>query len=715
MLGLRRRYSVPSVLQMEKTECGAASLSMILKYYGKNISLEQLRDECGIGRNGCSTSKLLKVAKDHGLEPKAYQLTMQELYKLKPPLIIYWNQEHFLVYEGSSSNNQEFYLNDPAIGPRIVGSDEFLLSFSNIAIDFKNSKVKKKSTNNENLILTNLSKIMNLFGGIKFIFILAMLLFCIVPILLSLSVKVIIDNCYENYNWLTITISLCLIIFVLHLLIGFCISNISKNGYIFNFYRGFNKTVEHLRKLPNYFFSQRSVGDLLYKIIGWDKIINISYGKLLINILSICLSVFVLGIMTILNFKLTLCSFILAFINIYFLRYVSNKKILLRQKFIAKQYYLINSIISSMNSFVSIKSMGREHFLFEKWMKNSIELNKHQVKLKSLDFLYNFIPIVISIISSVCILCYGSYLIICSNLTIGTLFSFEILNLLFVSPIVYFAINYSDYQSLLIELKYIDDIMNYPQSNYFNGKNNYDLSKKVKLSLIDVNFSYVKNENTFLHNINLTVNQGELVALVGRSGVGKSTIAKLLTGLVYPFSGDIKINDQSIKNYTTDDYRNIIGHVEQGYKFFDGSLIENLTFGRKFTDFEIKDALTKSCLYDELLSYGNLKDINVEQNGINFSESQLQRIEIARVLLNKPRIIVLDEISSALSEDLFYKIINNILRQGSGVLVITNNINNLKNMDKIYVLDQGSILDQGTYSYLLENCEHFKCLSNSNN
>lgn len=704
-----RKYC-PSVLQMEAVECGAASLSMILRHYGKYLPLDKLRADCDVSRDGSTASNILRAARLNGLEAKGFKKDIPSLYHTPMPVIIHWNFNHFLVLEGL--DDKKAYLNDPAAGHRTVTIDELSGSFTGVALTFEPSVTFEKEGRKSDLLGNLKERLMPHSKAMTFILSVGFLL--VIPgILLPTFTKVFVDDILvsgtRDWLWPLITgmaFTVIVKIWLEHLKYKYLLRTRSKIDLVTS--SGF---FWHLLSLPVNFFAQRHAGEMSSRVGVNSKVAGLITGQLANNFMDIVIIVFFACVMFLYDVQLTIIGIVLAAINVLALKYFSKKR---------KEVYLRYSIESGQLSGVSmaglqtietIKATGRENDFFVRWAGHHTKMLNAQQKLSVLSVMLGSIPRFISGLIGAIILCYGSWKVMDGQLTIGMLVAFQSLMSSFVRPVENLVNLGSQMQEAEGDMSRLDDIMNTEQDKQVSKarklkETDYSIyGQKLEgyVEFKNVSFGYSRLAEPLIKDFSLQIKPGERIALVGGSGSGKSTLAKLLAGLYEPQKGKILLDGVPRNKWARQIINNSLAMVDQDIFLFEGSGREVLTlWDNTIPDQQIIRAAKDACIHDTISGKKDGYDFHFDEGGKNFSGGQRQRVEIARALVGYPSILILDEATSALDPPTEKLVYDNIKKRRCSVIVVAHRLSTIRDCDEIIVLDRGQIVERGTHAQLIK-------------
>jgi NHLM bacteriocin system ABC transporter peptidase/ATP-binding protein len=703
---------VPTVLQMEAVECGAASLTMILGYFKKYIPLEEVREKCGVSRDGSKASYILKAARFYDLEAQGYREDAASVLALKMPLIIHWNMDHFIVLEGESKG--KYYLNDPATGKRFVDKATFNKSFTGIAIEFTTGP-KFEASGNKNKIFDVFKK--QLFKYSKEILYVSFtgLIMTIPTLLIAWLAKVFLDDICMNgrVQW------------IYGLIIGILLVAVLK-GISNYLYRLLNyRLLEKIRlsetsrliwktiHLPVNFFMQRSIGDISARVKNVDNISNFMAIEI-INAFSALLAMIVFSIVLfIYNPLLTGMILILFTVNMLLLLINAKNQESVNNRISLSTMKLMGNSISDIQLIETIKTTSSEQAFFEKWSGYQAKITNEKQEASARIETFMNLPSLISMLASIVVLYVGGDLIINGKLTVGTLVAFQSIMTSFFAFSSIINQTGIKFPKALADMKRVEDIHNYSSSHSDtssqNDSANFEeidddiVSIQGHLKIENLTFGFNSYEDPLIKDFSLDLKPGKRVALVGSSGSGKSTIAKLIAGIYKPWSGEIYLDLKAINTFSNPVINKVITMVDQEIVLFAGTISENISLWQQVLDeAQLIKAARNACIHSEIAARPGGYQYVMLEDGQDFSGGQKQRIELARAFLHDPRIMILDEATSALDPATELLVDLNLRKQGYTCIIVAHRLSTIRDCDEIIVLDKGKIIQRGNHESLLK-------------
>ncbi len=682
---------VPLILQRQALECGAACLAMILKFYKKHVPLEKLRQKTYISRDGSTALNLILAAKKYDLIANGYRLTLNQLQqKIKTPCILHWNFNHFVVLKGFKKNVA--LINDPAFGEYSINLDDFKKSFTGICLTFCPSK-KFKPTNEKptalKIVTERLKKSPKTILFISITSIITFMIGILNPTLQKILIDRVLTNKNENYIFFLTTI--LAVLGILNILNEWVKNSqsLKLKGKIVA-YETLKFTLKIL-KLPLNFFSQILIGDILMR----KKYISQVTQEFILTITSVFIYSIEIIICSLLMFIynkiLALISLAFFLINILIIKITSKKNSYLEMIKFRDETNLKNLTLLTLTEINTIKSNGAEDYFFKKWANLSTKINNIETEnIKLNQYFGNLTNLVFSLNGAI-VLIFSAYLIMKNKFTVGMVVAFNGFLKAFISPTTNLIEKIQNFDQIQNKIIMIDDILKYPtKNNKFN--NNINLKKlSGDIELKNLTFSYSKYKKPIFYNVNLKIKKGQCVAFVGKAASGKSTILNIFSGLNTPLKGDVLFDGVSIKKINKAVFKNSVAIVSKNMFAINDSILNNIKlFSSSTKDIDAINAAKIAEIDSKIIEFGGY-DKKILEEGENFSTGELQRLEIARALAQKPTILILDEATYAIDLKTKEKIIRSIKKNNITIILscskdeilncydLTINLENFKN------------------------------------
>jgi len=703
---------VPTVLQMESVECGAAALSIILGHFGKFVPLEKLRIACGVSRDGLKATNILKAAKEYGLEAKGYAKSIEKLMQIETPSIIFWNFNHFLVLEGFTK--KRVYLSDPAQGRYYVSHKEFDDSYTGVVLTFSPSKEFEKGNEKKGLISSLISRITN--SKLSIIYIVTASLFLVIPGLVIPSfLKIFIDKyLINNFSGfvmpLLLIMGLVLIVnaFLVYLQQYFLLKLETKLALVTS-----SKFLWHVFHLPIAFFTQRYSGEIGNRVSLNDKVAKLLSGDLANAALNVIVVIFYAILMFSYDVTLTLIGVFMATLNVVALRYVSTARKDGSRRLSNETGKLLGTTTSGISMIETLKSSGRENDFFTNWIGYLAKVMNANQEFGWLTIKLNILPNLISSLTNTLILGIGALRIMDGEMTLGALVAFTYLMNNFITPVNQLVSVGTMLHETESDMARIDDVMNYEVDKQFTDTvdkniqktNNQFMNNKLigYFEMKNVTFGYTRTMPALIENFNLKLKPGSRVALVGGSGSGKSTVARIASGLYDPWEGDILLDNKKRADIPRQIITESLAVIDQDVLVFNGTIKENISFwDTMIPERNIINSARDADIHDVIAARNDGYDSAVLEGGSNFSGGQRQRIEIARALVCDPTILIMDEATSALDSTTEKIVMDNIKKRGCTCLIVAHRLSTIMDCDEIIVMEFGKIVERGSHKELLK-------------
>ena len=733
------RARTPTILQMEAVECGAAALGIILGYWGYIVPLTELRRECGVSRDGSKASNVLKAAKLYNLNAKGFKKPIDDLKTLPPPYIVFWNFNHFLVVEGFTK--KRVYLNDPADGPRTVDLEEFDRAYTGIVLMMEPGPDFKKGGKKPGIIPALSARLQNSGWAITFCLVAGLLLTIprlAVPAFSQIFIdEILVENRTE---WLRPLLLVMLFAAVSRGLLA-------KLRFVYLRRLSVKLSVSmsgqflwHTLRLPVGFYAQRFTGEISSRTQLNDKVAEVLSGKLATTAIDMVMMVFYAAIMLMYDPVLTAVTVFFALLNLFALQSLSRSRVDANTRLASEAGKVSGVAIGGIQAIETIKASGLESDLFAKFSGYYAKMLNAQQELALPSQILSILPGFLTGLASTSILVIGGLRVMNGSLTMGMLMAYQSLTEEFLTPVNNLVGFGGNLQELEADLNRLDDVLQNPtdpEVQRGRGFHRHSLEEagleipansrssivetrasvpvphssnsitsdsfqlKGYVELRNISFGYSRLDSPLIENLTVAIKPGQRIALVGGSGSGKSTVAKLITGLYQTWEGEILFDGIPRQQIQRSILANSVAMVEQEIFLFAGTVRENLTlWDSTVPEYDLVRATTDAAIHDLILNMPGGYDTQLSEGGTNMSGGQRQRLEIARALVRNPAVLVLDEATSALDAETELIIDRNLRRRGCSCIVVAHRLSTIRDCDEILVLERGKVVERGTHEDL---------------
>jgi NHLM bacteriocin system ABC transporter peptidase/ATP-binding protein/NHLM bacteriocin system ABC transporter ATP-binding protein len=712
-----RRVRTPTVLQMEAAECGAAALSMILEYHGRYVPLDVLRDDCGVSRDGSNAFYIKEAAKQYGLEVKAFRKSAQGIRSRRPPFIVFWQWNHFLVIEGFARG--KVYVNDPAMGRRSIAANEFQEGYTGIAFTFEPGPNFVKKGRRPSALRGLARRLGSSKAAIVFVIMAGLAL--VIPNLVAAAFqRVFVDEILVqgHHNWLK-PLLMAMVLTAIFRLAAAALQQLYLTRLEVKLTLDESlKFLDHVLRLPLTFFQRRYTGDLVGRVSSTARVAGLISGELATTAVSFLTLVVYVAVMIPYDPLLAAVGVGIGSLNLVALKWFSRWRTDQNRGIEQIRGRLMAGIMGAIQIVESIKATGSESEMLVRWTGDQSRMLSAEQTLGAYDAVLFVIPPFLASLTTIAVLGLGGREVVESGLSIGVLLAVQSLLAGFNQPFLDLARMGADVQELRADLDRIDDVRNrsidpifaspgataLPRSRSAEGREaalSHRLSGHIEFR--NVTFGYNRTvEEPLINEFSFIAAPGQRIALVGGSGSGKSTIGRLAAGLYQPSSGEILYDGIPLAALPHEVFVNSIELVDSEICLFEGTVRDNLTLWDDFVPMErLTQAGVEAAIHRDLLQRRGGYGASVAEQGRNFSGGQRQRLQIARALASQPSLLILDEATSALDPKTERIVDDNLRRRGCTCLIIAHRLTTIRDCDEIIVLNAGRVVQRGTHDELI--------------
>jgi ATP-binding cassette, subfamily C, bacterial len=717
-----RRIKTPALLQMERVECGAVALGIVLAYHGRIVPLPELRVYCGVSRDGSTMAAIVKAAQHFGLRAKGFRKAAEALRVIQPPYIVHWQGCHFVVVEGFRGDR--LWINDPQTGSRSLSLTEFQASYSGVVLVLEPSPEFQRSGRFPSTIFSLWQRLRG--SLIPLIFSILVNLVLVLPgMAIAVFAQVFIDQIFiqERTEWIWPMLGMMAgVTFIQTSLLAVQLQKLR--------FLQLRLTIQltsqffwHTLCLPIEFYAQRFAGEISSRVDLNEEVAGLLSGRLARSAIDGITASCYLTLMWFYDPLLTAIVIGSVVSNFAILHWVNRQRQDAYTRLNLDGGKLAGIEISALRNLESLKASALESSFFAKWASYyALSVSRQQQLFKS-DLWLNTLPLLLGSISSSLLLVIGGLRIMDGALTIGMLIAFQALINRVQPPISNLLDLVRRIQTIGGNLYRLEDVLQHQTDvtlqtsitthlpSQLSGQTNSQ--KPIKqlqgnLELRHISFGYNPLGQPFIQDFNCTLNAGERIALVGASGSGKSTLARLIAGLYQPLEGEILFDGIPRRDLPRTLLTSALALVEQEIFIFGGTIRDNLTlWDHTIPDTQLLQACRDAEFLDVIRAMPKGLESELLEGGANLSGGQRQRLEIARALVQNPSLLILDEATSALDATTELAIDHHLRRRGCSCVIIAHRLSTIRDCDEIIVFDQGQAIERGTHDTLLALDSHY--------
>ena len=695
----------PTLLQMETVECGAAALGIVLAHHGRHIRREQLREDCVVTRDGSNAANLVRAARRHGLLAKGFRLSVEKIQKVPGPVIVFWQFNHFLVVEGFTDD--AVHVNDPAFGHRVISHEEFDEGFTGVSLLMEPGPDFERVGTPPRLWPRLLRRLKGSRGALGLALGLGVLL-TVPRIGLPVAIQRFIDHVVAAEAPDPAFTRMLLL-----LLAGLVVAQVALGGLQRLVMRRLRhrltlslttEFVRRLLRLPARFFSQRPSGEVTHRIVINYEIANFLAGQLALVVIDAAMMVLFAAYMLTYDVFLTLIGFAFAGVTVVALQKISAHRHEANARQMLTYDKASGTAVTGIINIETIQASALDDELFVQLGGHYATAVNARQELARTDQQMGVLPPLLKALAAIAILAVGGLRVMDGNLTLGALVAFLALMVGFLQPIDSLVNLARQLQELAGRVEHVEDVLQCPEDASLAQGDDAPSDRETLVGHVElegVSFGFSRSMPPLLEGLSLGVPAGTWLGIVGPSGSGKSSIVRLLTGLEQPWAGEVRFDSVARPHLRHSTLARSVALVDQHPLLFEGTVRENLTlWDPTISDAELEDACRAATILDTILALPGAFDGEVLDRGTNLSGGERQRLDLARALVRKPSVLILDEATSGLDAETEAKIISNLRARSCTCVIVTHRLSTIRGCDDILVLEAGRIAEQGTHEEL---------------
>ncbi|MGB3637831.1 MAG: ABC transporter transmembrane domain-containing protein [Rivularia sp. (in: cyanobacteria)] len=700
---LTKRY--PYYAQQSASDCGAASLVMVGRYWGKYFSVSRLRDVTNAGRSGATLRALASAAESVGFATRPVKATLEKFAQQSLPAVAHWEGNHFIVVYQITKTH--VIVGDPAIGQRTLTRKEFNEGWTGYALLLQATSLLKDAEEQDvglwkffELVKPHYKVLLEVFLAS----VIMQLFGLVTPIFTQLLLdRVLVQRSISTLN----AVGLGMIVFGLFSIAmsgvrSYLLSH-TANRISVSLLVGF---IKHTFSLPLSYFESRYVGDIISRIKENQKIQSFLTGQTLSIVLDMMTLVVYLGLMFTYSWKMAL--FVLITVPPFFILALASTGILRR---ISREIFNAGAkessyIIESLTGIRTVRSLAIEQTVRWRWEELLNNRVKKSFNAKVIGIRLTMLSSAIQTFTSTGLMWFGAWQVIQGELSVGQLVAFNMLVGNVLGPFQRFSQLWNQFQAIIISTERLNDVLEAEPEEDLQNKPRKSLDRlNGHIRFDNVTFRYnAESKINILENISFEIKPEQMVALVGRSGSGKTTLSKLILGLYPPTDGKVLVDGQDINGIALQSLRSQVGVVDQDTFLFGGTIRENIAIAHPEATLDDVIQAAQLAGADEFIRKLPLSyETQIGEAGGLLSGGQRQRLAIARALMGNPRLLLFDEATSHLdteSERIIQDNLRTILK-GRTSVIIAHRLSTVRNADLIMVMDKGILVESGTHDELI--------------
>lgn len=699
-----RKRRFPALLQVSETDCGAACLAIILRTYGKHVSINRLRDLANVTRDGASLYSLARAAETLGFHARGVRGSDDQLAHVELPAIAHWERFHYIVLH--AVRRDHVIVADPAIGLRRLSRDAFAKGWTGYLL-LLTPTPKLDEVAESKTTLGRYGALLRPHRRVAADILLASLLIQLFGLASPVFTQVIVDRVLVHQSVSTLN----LLLGALFLVALFQTGTVALRYYlVLHTARRIQLQMtvafyQHTLSLPLRFFEERRIGDMLKRFHENARFRDLLTGRALNVILDVVTIAAYGGLMLFYSAELSLVA--AALLPAYALVAYVLTPVLRRQQreMYEKAAEAESQLVESVMGVATVKATAAEQGLRWRWQNLMVKALNLQMGNAQTHLAGLAVVNLLQTLGTLVLVWYGAHLVLDNQLSVGQLVAFNVLAVTATRPVLNLMDAWNQFQEFAVGLERLNDVFDAaPEEDPARSSLRPLPPVQGHIRFENVTFRYPARDKNVLQNITLDIRPGQTVALVGRSGAGKTTFASLLLRLHEPTSGRITIDGHDLRDVTLHSLRSQIGVVLQDNFLFSGTIRQNIALGEDDAPLDtVVGAAMLAGAHDFVRELPLAYETKVGEYGQSLSGGQKQRVAIARALFKNPRILVLDEATSALdteSERAIQRHFETVLRDRT-TLVIAHRLSTVRDADLIVVLDQGNIVETGTHQTLM--------------
>jgi ATP-binding cassette, subfamily B, bacterial len=701
-LGLKNpAWYVPLVLQTSMANCGAACLTMVLHHHGKMLPLEEVERNFDIGRDGTTARSIVEGATLYNLLGRGIRIEPEQFEQLTPATILHWGLNHYVVFERLTDKGMVELVN-PATGRQTLSLAEVSREFTGVALVFEKGEGFTQERSKKKPLARYLERTLKDSTGLGKIAVTTLLL-QLVGFVLPLVHGRIVDRVIPRNDQHLLAV---LVVGLIGVLAFDFLATLIRSQLLLHLRTKLDVRMtvgflEHMLRLPYAFFQKRKAGDLMMRLNSNATIREMLTSSLLSVVIDSVLVVGYFAFLILMSPMMAGLALLLVFVQSALFFAMRKKQQELASGSLLKQAESESYLVETLEGIETLKSMGSEHKAVEHWSNLYVDVMNISMRRGAMTAWSDAVLGTVRTAGPLLLLMVGTAQVMRGELGLGTMLSATSFANSFIGPLNALVGLFTQFQVIGSYLGRIEDVLQTPTEQ--DGKELRNAPRfKGGIRLDRVNFRYSAKAPLVLRDVSVTIKPGQMIAVVGRSGSGKSTMASLLLGMYPPTGGALLYDGHNLAELDLRSVRRQFGIVVQKPYLFAASVRDNIALGAPEANLEdVQNACKLAWVHDDVVAMPMGYDTPLIAGGGSLSGGQRQRLALARAIVRKPSILLLDEATSALDTMTEQRVHAELQRLGCTRVVIAHRLSTVVGADVILVMDKGSLVEQGTHAELV--------------
>ena len=714
--------NIPIHIQMTAGENGPTALEMMLGYYGRYVPISELREVCVTSRNGTSPERMMEAARHYGLEAELRKMSVEELRNGPFPILICWKKRYYAIVTRFLGDLVEVI--DPAKGMYKSPMNAFEKHYTGTAVLLRKGSGFQPGGRRESLFELLKDRIISLRKPMAGLLVFSLL--CIwLDIAMSRGQKTMMDQvvsgtgdlsflnpiasffgktAFERSSAAVVMTAILLAGALLYALLTIIRDQIVNRAARNMLAETGSEMFRHLFSQPLRFFEQYSAGELIQRFNGNDRLVNTLVSSLVPRLINAVMTVFYFGLLLSYNRTIAVLCLIIEAVNSLIHIHLQERTAIISRSMATSSGALNSSVLNGMNMIDTIKSTGSEKAFFDMWYDSQSQVNESQLATFRINQLTRAVSSLHNYLLQAIQMFLGAWFIVQGQFTLGSIAMFRSVLGNLRGSLNNVMSSANTMQTMRTNIERVNDITDRPVRKEIPLEKDKVYNKlSGEITVSHVNYRYNKGDALAIDDVSLEVRPGQIVAIVGETGCGKSTLLKMMADLYEPESGEIRYAGLRREEIPDVVFHSSVMTVDQETVVFEDSVYSNIRmWDSTIEDYETYLAARDAQIHGRIMRDPSGYSTRILENGRNFSGGELQRLELARALAHEPTILFLDEFTSALDALTENRVIQAIRDKRTTCVIVAHRLSTIVDCDRIYVMDHGKIVQEGTHSELYQ-------------